>query len=62
MDKKPLRSINNRKLLIYIEIFTDKLSDLMGGKGVICAVWPDENMPIDDHGNRAELVIDGGEQ
>lgn len=29
-----------------------------GQKGVICKVCPDEDMPIDDYGIRAELVID----
>ena len=29
------------------------------GKGVICAVWPESHMPVDDFGNRAEIIVDG---
>lgn len=36
-----------------------KLTDLFGGKGVIVAIWPDEDMPTDEAGNRAILVKDG---
>lgn len=36
-----------------------KQSNTHGGKGVICAVWPDEDMPLDADGNRAELIMDG---
>ena len=32
------------------------------GKGVICAVWPDEHMPTDDFGNVADIIVDGGKQ
>lgn len=35
-----------------------KLTDLMGGKGVICEVVPDEQMPINDIGIRADVVMD----
>lgn len=35
-----------------------KLTDLFGGKGVIVAIWPDEDMPTDEDGNRAILVKD----
>lgn len=35
-----------------------KLSDLMGGKGVVCAVVPDEKMPINEIGIRADMVMD----
>jgi hypothetical protein len=28
-------------------------------KGVVCAVWPDSEMPVDSDGNRAELILDG---
>lgn len=35
-----------------------KLTDCHGGKGVVVAVWPDENMPVDKHGNRAKLITD----
>lgn len=35
-----------------------KLTDLHGGKGVICDVMKEEDMPVDALGNRAELVMD----
>lgn len=37
-----------------------KITDSNGGKGVICKIEKDENMPIDVDGNRAELVMDSG--
>lgn len=36
-----------------------KLTDFHGGKGVICDVWPTEDMPMDAEGNRAEIIMDG---
>lgn len=36
-----------------------KITDLSGGKGVVCAVWPKENMPVDAWGNRADVIMDG---
>lgn len=36
-----------------------KLTELHGGKGVICDVWPDSRMPVDADGNRAEVIMDG---
>ena len=36
-----------------------KLTDWHGGKGVVCAVWDDERMPVDEHGNRADLIMGG---
>jgi len=36
-----------------------KLTDAHGGKGVIVDIWPDENMPVDKHGVRADLIMDG---
>lgn len=36
-----------------------KLTGTNGDKGVICAVFPDEIMPVDKAGNRAELIMDG---
>lgn len=36
-----------------------KVTDFHGGKGVICAVWDTEDMPVDEHGNRAECIMDG---
>lgn len=34
-----------------------KVSDFAGSKGVNTAVWEDEDMPIDEFGNRADIVI-----
>lgn len=36
-----------------------KITDFHGGKGVICSVWKDEDMPIDAEGNRADCIMDG---
>lgn len=36
-----------------------KLTDAHGGKGVICDIMKDEDMPVDSQGNRAELIMDG---
>lgn len=35
-----------------------KLTDCHGGKGVVCKVVDDEDMPVDAAGNRAEIVMD----
>lgn len=35
-----------------------KLTCLNGGKGVICKIEKTENMPVDEEGNRADLIID----
>lgn len=35
-----------------------KLTGCHGDKGVICGVWEDEDMPVDEDGNRAELIMD----
>lgn len=35
-----------------------KITNVHGGKTVIVAVWPDEDMPIDKFGNRADIVMD----
>lgn len=37
-----------------------KLTDFHGGKGVICEILPDDQMPVDAHGNRADAIMDGG--
>lgn len=37
-----------------------KLADCFGGKAVIVEVWPDERMPVDARGTRAEVIMDGG--
>lgn len=36
-----------------------KLTDCHGGKGVICDIWDDSEMPVDEDGNRAEIIMDG---
>jgi len=36
-----------------------KISDLAGGKGVICGVRETEDMPVDDFGNRADVLVYG---
>lgn len=35
-----------------------KLSDLSGGKSIICNIRPDNEMPIDKHGVRADVIVD----
>lgn len=35
-----------------------KLTDLMGGKGVVCEVVPDEQMPINEINIRADILMD----
>ena len=35
-----------------------KLTDSAGGKGVVCHVVPEDHMPIDADGNRADIVMD----
>ncbi len=35
-----------------------KLSDFHGGKSVIVDVWKDEDMPVDEFGNRADIIAD----
>ena len=34
-----------------------KLTDKYGGKGVVAAIWEDENMPTDDRGVRADIIM-----
>jgi hypothetical protein len=34
-----------------------KATGIHGNKGVICDVWEDEDMPIDDNGNRADVIM-----
>lgn len=33
-----------------------KLTGMHGNKGVVCQIWPDEHMPINEHGLRAEII------
>lgn len=35
-----------------------KMTDTMGGKGVICAIVPDEQMPINEINIRADVIMD----
>lgn len=35
-----------------------KLTGCHGDKGVICKIIPDEHMPVDEDGNRAEIIMD----
>jgi len=35
-----------------------KLTDYHGAKGVIVQIWDDENMPVDEDGNRADIIAD----
>ena len=35
-----------------------KITDLHGGKGILCRIEKPENMPIDENGNRADVVMD----
>lgn len=51
------------RVTIKVEAFREakigfKPSDYHGGKGVICAIWRDEDMPVTDQGVRADLVMD----
>lgn len=36
-----------------------KITGQHGNKGVICAIWPVKNMPIDIYGTRAHIIMDG---
>ena len=45
-----------------IPTLAHKLSDLSAGKGVITKVVPDEDMPVDIHGTRAEVIIDDSQR
>lgn len=40
----------------FVPTIGSKLTGLHGDKGVICQVWPDEDMPVDAWGNRAEMI------
>jgi len=35
-----------------------KITDLHGGKSVIIDVWDDKDMPVDEYGNRADIIAD----
>lgn len=34
-----------------------KFTDRYGAKGVVSAIWPDDHMPVDEHGIRADVII-----
>lgn len=36
-----------------------KITDTHGGKGVICQIIPDDQMPVDEEGNVADVVMSG---
>lgn len=36
-----------------------KITGCHGDKGVICDIWDDEDMPVDEFGNRADFIMDG---
>ena len=38
----------------------NKFTDMSGGKGIVVDVRPDEHMPVDDQGNRADIIVDAG--
>lgn len=37
-----------------------KITDIHGGKGVLCQIGKPEEMPVDENGVRADVVFDGG--
>lgn len=41
-----------------INLIGGKLTNLHGGKGVICGIRPDNQMPIDANGVRADIIMD----
>ena len=36
----------------------NKITDLHGNKGTIVSVWKDEDMPVDEDGNKADIIMD----
>lgn len=36
----------------------NKITDISGGKGVICCILEPYEMPVDSHGNRADIIMD----
>ena len=43
----------------FVPCIGSKITDCHGGKGIICDVREDEDMPIDQWGNRADIIMDG---
>lgn len=70
MSVNPRNKMSYRKVLIdqyRIEIITKslvipnlghKLSDYHASKAVVCAILPDDHMPVDEMGNRADIITD----
>jgi DNA-directed RNA polymerase beta subunit len=49
------------KIVVKREITPDKgfkITNLGGCKGVVCAIWDDDKMPVDADGNRADIIMD----
>ena len=59
-----LKQLSLYRIEVEIEYTIDKLtygyklSDLSGNKGVVVSVVPDEDMPVDKMGNRADIIGD----
>lgn len=66
-EPKPQTEVSKTTLADYREVDPSiadigrgfKLTDQLGGKGVICKVLDDTDMPVDEQGVRAEVVILG---
>jgi hypothetical protein len=58
--KAPLDTYRVEITIEYANIpsIGNKLSDTHGGKGVVCKVVDEQDMPIDEAGNRADVVMD----
>ena len=58
---QPLDDYRVEFIVEYVNIpnLGAKLTDTFGGKGVITAILEDDEMPVDKHGNRADLLLDG---
>ena len=66
MENKQWINNNNSFEFAYIVITTYekksifngfKMTDLFGGKGVVSCIWPKENMPRDQFGNVADIIL-----
>lgn len=58
--KAPLDTYRVEITIEYANIpnIGNKLTDTTGGKGVICKILDDDHMPVDEDGNRADIVMD----
>jgi hypothetical protein len=43
----------------FVPDIGNKITDCHGGKGVICKIVDESEMPLDEFGNRADMVMDG---